>query len=289
MQPQKTGPFPYTPITRRPRLHWPDKARLALWVAPNVEVFPLDRVVPFGTGSNPDVLGWSQRDYGNRVAFFRLADVLTKYGIRGTVALNSDMCDAHPAVVEYAMERGWEFMSHGQTNSQYVTGLDAAAEAAYIKGSFDRIESFTGKRPRGWLAPGVQMTWNTLDCVLAAGGQYVCDFVNDDQPYLMDVGGKRLVSVPYSSEINDLPQFLRNMRTADEFETMIKRQFDVLYREGAESGRVMCISVHPFIIGVPHRIQALDNALAYICSYAGVWKTTGSEIVDHYLQSGATF
>lgn len=79
------------------------------------------------------------------------------------------------------------------------------------------------------------------------------------------------------------------MRTADEFETMIKRQFDMLYREGAESGRVMCISLHPFIIGVPHRIQALDNALAYICSHVGVWKTTGSEIVDHYLQSGTTF
>ena len=133
------------------------------------------------------------------------------------------------------------------------------------------------------------MSWNTLDILAEAGCDYFCDFVNDDQPYLMDIGGKQMVSIPYSSEINDLPAFLRNGRSAEQFETQIRRQFDVLYREGAQSGRVMAISVHPFLIGVPHRIGALDSALEYICGHDAVWRTTGSEIVDHYLASGATF
>ncbi|MCX8231428.1 MAG: polysaccharide deacetylase, partial [Alphaproteobacteria bacterium] len=62
-----------------------------------------------------------------------------------------------------------------------------------------------------------------------------------------------------------------------------KRQFDVLYREGEESGRVMCIALHPFLIGVPHRIDALDDALSYICSHDHVWRATASEILDAYL------
>src|SRR5262249_34324918 len=113
--------------------------------------------------------------------------------------------------------------------------------------------------------------------------------INDDQPYRMNVGGRRLCSIPYSGEINDLPQILRAGRSSDEFELMIRRQFDTLYREGAQSGRVMAICLHPFVIGVPHRIGALDAALAYILRHEGVWRATGSEIIEHYLASEATF
>jgi allantoinase len=62
----------------------------------------------------------------------------------------------------------------------------------------------------------------------------------------------------------------------------------VLYREGAESGRVMAIALHPYLTGVPHRIDALDAALAYICRHPHVWKATGAEIARHYRAQIAT-
>ncbi len=289
MQPRRYGPFPYTPISQRPRLSWPNGAHLALWVTPNIEFFPLNEAVPMSIGAVPDVLGWSVRDYGGRVGVFRVMDVLSRYGIRATVCLNSEVCAAYPQVMEEAMKLEWEFMGHGESNARYLDSMSPEDERQSIFTTFDTIEAFTGKRPRGWLSPGVRMTWHTLDYLAEAGCDYFCDFVNDDQPYLMDVGGKQIVSIPYSSEIIDLPAFLREYLTAEEFETKIKRQFDVLYREGAESGRVMAIALHPFLIGVPHRIGALDSALEYICGHDGVWLATGSEIIDHYLQSGATF
>ncbi len=144
-------------------------------------------------------------------------------------------------------------------------------------------------RPRGWLGSGLQETWDTPDLLAAAGCEYVCDWTNDDQPYLMTLdGGRQLVAMPYSHEINDKPAFEKLHRTADEFREMICRQFDVLYREGAESGRVMAIALHPYLTGVPHRIDALDAALGYICNHARVWKATGSEIARHYLTQMAT-
>ena len=100
----------------------------------------------------------------------------------------------------------------------------------------------------------------------------------------MDIGaGKRLVSIPYSYEINDSPFLYTRNGTIDQFVAAIKRQFDTLYAEGAQSGRVMAICLHPYLIGVPHRIGALDKALKYISKHKKVWKATGSEIASHYL------
>src|SRR5438552_959753 len=138
-------------------------------------------------------------------------------------------------------------------------------------------------RGRGWLGSGLQETWDTLEFLAAERCEYVCDWVNDDQPYMMQLeSGRRLVSVPYSTEINDKPAFEKRNRTAEEFRDMIVRQFDVLYEEGAESGRVMAIALHPYLTGVPHRIGALDAALAHILRREGVWRATGAEIAQHY-------
>jgi len=288
MEPRRYGPFPYTPINRRPRIEWPNGAQLAVWVIPNIEVFALDEKIPGGGGFVPDVSPWSTRDYGARIGVFRIMDALSSRGIRASVTLNSEVCDAYPQIMEDAMALGWEFLGHNQSNTRRLVDIPPETEKQVIADTLARIAKTTGSRPRGWLGSGLAETWNTLDYLAAEGLDYVCDWVNDDQPYLMDVGGKRLVSLPYSTEINDLPQF-RAGRSNEEFESMIRRQFDTLYREGAQSGRVMAIALHPYVIGASHRIWVLESALDYMQGHDKVWFATGSEIVDHYLQSGATF
>ncbi len=287
MKPGRYGPFPYSPIIHRRPLQWPSAAQVALWVIPNIEFFALDEKVPAAAGGGgapvPDVPTWSSRDYGNRVGVFRLMEVLDRYGIRATVALNSELCSEHPAIIEEGNRRQWEWMGHCESNTRRLNEAAPDEEPRIIQNALATIERSTGKRPRGWLGSGLQETWETLDLLAAAGCDYVCDWTNDDQPYTMTVGGNRsLVSVPYSHEINDKPAFEKFHRTADEFREMICRQFDVLYREGAQSGRVMAIAIHPYLTGVPHRIGAFDAALEYIVKHEGVWRTTGCEIAQHY-------
>jgi allantoinase len=287
MKPGPYGPFPYSPIIRRPKLSWPNGAQLALWVIPNIEFFSLTEKVPAGAGGSgapvPDVPAWSARDYGNRVGVFRLMQVLDRYGVRGTVALNSDLCGHHPEIIEEGQKRKWEWMGHNESNTRRLNEAPPGEEAGIIRRTLATIEKATGVRPKGWLGSGLQETWNTVDLLAAEGCDYVSDWTNDDQPYMMTLeGGKRLVAMPYSHEINDKPAFEKFHRTADEFKDMICRQFDVLYREGAESGRVMAIALHPYLTGVPHRIDAFDVALAYICKHDRVWKATGAEIAQHF-------
>jgi peptidoglycan/xylan/chitin deacetylase (PgdA/CDA1 family) len=292
MKPSAYGPFPYSAINKRPKYSLPGGARVALWVVTNIEFFALDKPMPGesnerpkGNDPTPMVRHWAQRDYGNRVGVFRLMDTLTAHGIRSTVALNSSVCDHHPHIVEDCMKLGWEMMGHCRTNTERLTEVPIEQEREVIHQALERIGRATGKRPVGWLGAGLQETWNTLDHLADEGCIYVADWVNDDQPYLMDAGGKKLVSVPYSYELNDTAAIVRNKYTPGEFERMIRDQFDVLYEEGAQSGRVMAICLHPFITGQPHRMKALQRALDHIDKHTGVWKATGEEIARHFLAS----
>ncbi len=282
MKPQEYGPFPYSPIHQRPPIAWPGGARVALWVIPNIEFFALDQAISGQGSRTPNVPDWSARDYGNRVGVFRLMEVMERFGIRGTVALNSDLCARHPEIISRAVELGWECMGHCESNTRPLIQVPAEKELETIRNTLGTIEQFTGKRPRGWLGAGLQETWTTLDHLIEAGVDYVADWVNDDQPYVMSVDGKEIVSIPYTRELNDRSVIGRFNRSAGEFEQQIRDQFDVLYREGAESGRVMAIALHPYIIGVPHRIPALERALDHVCSHDAVWRATGSEIVDAF-------
>ena len=151
MEPRPYGPFPYTAVIDRPKLSLPGGARLALWVAPNIEFFPLDDKVFFGAGFVPDVLAWSQRDYGARVGIFRIMEILDRYKIRATVALNSDVCDFYPRIIEEAVKRDWEFMGHNQSNSRPLQQVPPETEGKVIGDKFDRIERDPGARPQGWL------------------------------------------------------------------------------------------------------------------------------------------
>ncbi len=289
MQPQRTGPFKYTPIWQRPKLVWPGNARVALWVIPNIEAFALNESIPLISDKAPDVVAYSVRDYGARVGVWRIMELLSKCRIRATVALNSEVCDTYPQIIEEAMKLKWEFMGHNESNSRRLNTIPPEDEPRVIHNTMARIEKAAGKRPLGWLSSGLQETWNTLDYLVKEGCRYVADWVNDDQPYLMNINGNKLVSIPYTQELNDKQAIERYHLTGEEFGAMIRRQFDVLYREGASSGRVMAIALHPYLIGVPHRMDALSSALEHICAHRGVWLATGEEIVGHYLASGSVF
>jgi peptidoglycan/xylan/chitin deacetylase (PgdA/CDA1 family) len=293
MQPGIYGPYRYLPITERRHFSWPDGNRLALWVIPNIEFFHLDDPMPGVNNERvsgvhlkiPNVRNWALRDYGNRVGIWRFFEVMSRYGIRGTAALNSDICDYHPQIVETGIKLGWEFMGHCQTNAVRLNELPPEQEREAIHRTLERIGQATGRKTVGWLGAGLAETWDTLDCLIDEGVRYVADWTCDDLPFRMNVGGRTLFSIPYSLQVNDTTQFYNQKVTAPQFEEIIKRQFDCLYRESEQAPRVMAIAIHPFVSGVPHWIDALDGAFEYVCSHAGVWRATGSEIVEHFART----
>jgi peptidoglycan/xylan/chitin deacetylase (PgdA/CDA1 family) len=280
-------PFDYSPLPRRPRIEWPGGARLAVWVGVNVEHYHLDKpsisIVPATTGLVPDPANYGWRDYGVRVGLWRLVDVLERHGMPMCALVNAEVCDHYPELVEEGRARGWTWLAHGQTNSGFQTEMNRDEELDSLRRMTETIERHTGTRPRGWLGPALTETFDTPSLLAELGYDYVCDWCNDDQPYPLRVEGRRMISVPYSIEVNDIPLLATKGMTGPDFERVLIDQFDGLYAAAEDTGLVMAIALHPFLVGLPFRLGYLDRALAHIAGHDGVWLTTGDEIADWYL------
>ena len=280
----------YSPIIERPALKLPDGARMAIWVIVNVEHWdatqPMPRTVltpPAGGSPMPDVPNWAWHEYGNRVGFWRFIKVFDEFQIPGVIAINGSALAAYPAIVRAAVERDWEFIGHGftQTNMQKVPN-----ERADIRKVRDTIREATGRAPRGWLGPGLTETWQTPELLIDEGYDYVADWVLDDQPVWLKTRGKPILSVPYTQECNDVAMMLIQHHKASEYCERALDQFEQIYADSADSARVMALSVHPYIMGAPHRLKYFRRIFEIIRKKPDVAFLTGAQIADWYLRAG---
>jgi allantoinase len=276
--------FSYSPIPERPAITWPGGARVAFYLGLNIEHYQVDKPSTsiFGgtAGLAPDALNYGWRDYGVRVGIWRLIESLDRHGVRASVLLNSDVCSRYPQIIQAGRERGWAWMAHGRDNSTFQAGMSREEERAYLTEVVDTIEAATGRRPQGWLGPALTETFETPSLLAELGLGYTLDWTNDDQPYELSVPG--MLSVPYSIEMNDVTLFVSKSYTGPEFLQAVRDQFDQLYADSADSGRVMALCVHPFSVSQPFRHKYLDQALEYIAGHEGVWLATADEIAEAY-------
>ena len=280
------GHYDYAPYAGRPKIVWPNGARIAVWVAPNIEHYELNpppnaRRMPWPRPV-PDVLGYAHRDFGNRVGFWRMADTMEKHGVRGSVSLNVAVCDHYPEIIERCCELGWELFSHGTYNTRYFYGMSEDDQRAVIAENRKTILRASGQSLDGWLTPALSNDATTQHVLAEEGILYTLDMLHDDQPMPVNTRAGDLISIPYSLEVNDVPLFQQRNTTAERYVQIVTAQFDQLYAEGAESGTVLCMPLHPYLIGTPHRIGALDQVLAHITKHEGVWLATGREIAAWY-------
>jgi allantoinase len=290
--------YPWSPINARPVLTWPGNARVALAVIVNLEHWEWEMPAGyperprsglwFGGGRFPDIGGYGNHEYGNRVGVFRVFDVLEKYGIKPIVAMDQAVAQNYPVLIAESKKRGAEFVAHGVSPRRTLhNGMSEAAERAYIRGSIAALEKATGTRPAGWSSPGFHESTRTPNLVAAEGIRYICDFGNDEQPYKMTVKQGELYSLGPNAYLDDEYIHLDGRRTINEVNLLWRDWFDGLYADGAKSGRMMIFNLHPWVIGQPWRIRHLDEVLGHITQHAGVWKATGSEIVDWYKSRAA--
>ncbi len=277
--------YDYSPIVSRPRLTWPNGARVAFYVGLNIEHYQVDKPSTSIFGGTamlqPDPLNYGWRDYGVRVGIWRMIEALDRYKIRASVLLNSAVCRQYPQIIDAGKARKWAWLAHGRDNSTFEAGMNADEERQYLKEVVDTIAAGTGHSIRGWLGPALTETFETPRILKELGLTYILDWCADDQPFPINVPG--MISVPYSIEINDVSLFVGKSLSGEAFYQIVVDQFDQLYKESAQSGRVMALCLHPFIVSVPFRQKYLEKALAYIAGHEGVWLTTSDEIAAHYL------
>jgi len=156
-------------------------------------------------------------------------------------------------------------------------------QKANIQKSFDALQAYTGTAPKGWLGPGLHQTLDTLDYLAEVGFKFVTDLPMDEQPVTMQTTTDPMVALPYTLELSDLPMMVVHQHESRVWQERVVDQFDRLYQEGAVQPRVMSMSIHPYIMGVPHRIKYFEAAYDYMLQHEEVWFTTAEEIYDWYV------
>ncbi|MFK7859357.1 MAG: polysaccharide deacetylase family protein [Granulosicoccus sp.] len=278
--------YEHSNIIDRPDFDWPGSARLAIYLGVNLECFS------FGTGlgaqlcpgGTPDVLNHGWRDYGNRVGVWRMLDLFDRLELPCTVLANSLMYENAPGVVEAFRARGDDIIAHGRTNAERQDVLAEEVERSLIAEATNTMKTHEGRHPRGWLGPWIAESHTTPDLLQEAGYDYVLDWSHDDQPTWLKTRNGKLLSIPYPQELNDIPQMVGRKLESPAFRDMIVDAFDVMLEESRRHPLVMGIALHPYIMGYPHRLKSLEQALQHILQRADerVWMGTASAINDHF-------
>jgi peptidoglycan/xylan/chitin deacetylase (PgdA/CDA1 family) len=294
--------YDWSPINTRAPLRWPGDARVAFGVIVNLEYAELTG--PPGSVAPPssvrrgpfpelaDVHETTPIEYGNRVGVFRVMKVLDRHGIRATAALDAAVAQRYPYIVAEGQKRSWEFIGHSLVYTRMITEkMPEAEEREYIRAALDAVKEATGKPVRGWIGADYGESSRTVGLLAEEGVEYVCDWPNDEQPYRMKVPVKgnagSMVSMPTMLDLDESYTHRGRRIPIQRWTRMVIEAFDRMYADAEKSGRMLLLSIHPWLIGQPYRIGALDDALGHIMRHSKVWAATGSEIMDWYLEQKA--
>ncbi len=285
--------YPYSALPERPDLRWPGGENLAFWVMLHLEYWELEP--PAGAhkdprfqgayGSfNPDYIGFTQREYGNRVGIFRVLQLLERFKLKVCVAANAGAIDRYRYLVDACLTRGYEFVAHGEYQNRMITSnWSEQEERAAIEKTTATLQSATGVRPRGWLSPDCGESTRTPQLIAEAGYDYLLDWPNDDQPYMMTTQ-PNLVSIPNHLEWDDVQALWLRKIPNPRYPEIVGEAFRGLHEEGEASGRLFGLSLHPWVIGQAQRIKYLEQALSDITEIDKVWQTTTGKIASYYQQ-----
>jgi len=280
--------YDYSIIDRRPDYTWPGGKRLAFHVDVSVEHFA------FWSGIGEDIsnphapqtqrnFGW--RDYGQRVGLWRLAALLQELGLPVAWCVNELTYHYRPDLVARLPGPDGEIVAHGRTASERLPGMWEEDEAHLVRSAAETLARHHGTAPQGWLSPGLVETRLTPDLLAEAGYGYVLDWPADDQPFWMRTrSGRKLLSVPYPLELNDVTALLHRHHSAREFADMVVNQFDQMLVQSEQRPLVYALALSPYVCGQPFRLHALRKALAHCVRHAQadrVWFTTPGAIARH--------
>ncbi len=290
--------YDYVPLPHRKPLIWPNGARVALILTFNLETWDLTKptkekyyaggppILPdVLAGDTPDFPNYTWREYGQRVGIWRLFDLFDETGIKASCTTNAVTFERRKAMTDACLERGWELLAHNWEQGELLTDFahDPAKERDIVLRSLEQYEKYVGKKAKGWLSSSLRSTLQTADILAEQGCTFYCDLLNDDQPYLLKTPNGPIVSTPYSNEINDFTLLTRRGHTTDEYRDVLIEELNVLYKEGATSGRIMNVGLHPHVSGRAYRIRALREFIQHAKSLPGVWFATREEIAEWYL------
>lgn len=279
--------IPFRMMADAPRLAAPEGKPLIVHIVLNLEHWPFDQPMPRALWEAPhnripwpDLANFSWVEYGLRLGVPRLARVLAERGLPASATMNASVIDVYPGVAELALRSGWEVIGHAVEQRSLQLEAD---EVAVIRETVERLERFTGVRPRGWLGPGFGETVNTPEHLKAAGFDHIYDWMVDDVPCWMHTANGPLIAMPYALELNDVAIFLLGRQSGNEYLQACRDWIETVEPELRTQPRILTLGLHPHIIAVPHRLKYLAMTLDYLMARKDTVFMKAGHIADWFI------
>ena len=280
--------YAWSMLEDRDPVQWPEEKKVALWVNISLQFFPLNQKdktfqVPGGMRMPyPDLRHFSLQDYGNRVGIYRILRILDKYGLKPTIAMNAQVAQNYPALRDRIVARGDEIIAHGlHMDALHHSGISPELERERVHQTLKILREQTGQSVQGWLSPGKSQSFITPELLAENGIRYMCDWVNDALPYTFHTNGGDLVALPLSTELEDTFILINNLHPTQSYVEQINDAMYFLRREAhSKGGRLLALSIHPWLLGQPHRIKQFEAMIQALTAHDDVWCATSSEIIN---------
>src|SRR6266436_8475204 len=271
---------------------WPDSARLVISISMQMEAgaqpesgteSPLPRIDP----KYPDIAATKWYEYGFKEGLPRLLEMFDRRNVKVTSHMVGAAVEKYPTPAKEIVQRGHEPAGHGQTWTPQYSMTPEQERRSYAD-SAATIERATGVRPVGFNAFWLRGIPQTLQILQELGYTYYIDDVSRDEPFLVNVRNKPFVVVPYTLHMNDIVNYETRYFSTEAYAADLKREFDVLYEEGAHRRRMMSVSAHDRIAGRPARMRVLEDFIQYAQSHPGVSFMRKVDIANYAITSPRT-
>ncbi|NMH96831.1 hypothetical protein [Pseudonocardia acidicola] len=282
--------FGWSPLPARPALRWPGDARLAVAVVLHLGAAEWEQPEPpvapppggRGIGPYPDVPRMSHREFGHRVGVFRLLDVLQGLDVTPAAVVDVLTAEGYRPLTRHLLPAVGEVLAGGLSASRPLTSaMREDEERHYIASTLDRLDAALGVRPTGWLGPEHSESARTPALLAEAGVGYVADWGNDEQPYPVPGAGGNLWSFPLSWELSDLSTMFVRQSAPQVWARSVIEAVDRMHTEGATTGCVLALHLHPWVSGQAFRADAVEAVLRHVRGLDSVWITTPGAVVEH--------
>ncbi len=271
---------------------WPGGARLVISISMQMEAgaqpesgaeSPLPKIDP----KYPDIAATKWYEYGFKEGIPRLLDMFDRRNVKVTSHMVGAAVEKHPALAKEIVQRGHEPSGHGQTWTPQYSMVPEGERKSYADAAAT-IERVTGVRPVGFNAFWLRGTPQTLQILQELGYTYYIDDISRDEPFLVNVRNKPFAVVPYTLHMNDIVNYESRYFNTEAYAADLKREFDVLYEEGAHRRRMMSVSAHDRIAGRPARMRVLEDFIKDAQSHPGVSFMRKVDIANYAITSPRT-
>jgi peptidoglycan/xylan/chitin deacetylase (PgdA/CDA1 family) len=271
---------------------WPDNKRIAVVFNVCLEAWSDGKAPGISPMGNPlphgvlDTMAISWAAYGVKTGIYRLLDAFNKHGARTSVMVNAVICERAPEAVKAIAEGGHEVLSHSYAMDVIPALLSDEDEKKNIERCTALLEKASGQKIKGWLSPRGTSKPATAKLLADHGYRWYGDVFDADLPYVMEYGSKKIVAIPLSYDVNDMP----SMKYGHPPKMMLDSFNEVIDIARAQDDELRIIDVtnHAHIFGHHRGAYYFEKIIEKAMTSDDVWVGTRAEIADHVLARNAS-